>query len=134
MKNSGIRVHVLGRYTGCIVYADDIFLLSPSRTSLQNMLNWCGVYANDNFLLFNVNKSVSIVFRRARHTAYSEPEFLLDGSMKLNSVDKITPLGHIISSVLADDLEAVLGRCKKILCISILYTWVSERDWVKSVR
>ena len=57
--------HVLGRYTGCIVYADEIFLLALSRTGLQHMLDRCGVYGDHNFLLFNVKKIVSIVFRRA---------------------------------------------------------------------
>jgi len=49
---------VNGIYIGCIVYADDILLLSASVASLQAMLNICDVYGCMHNILFNSRKSV----------------------------------------------------------------------------
>ena len=49
-----------GLYVGCILYADDIMLLSGSLTKLQDMLNLCFNFGYENDLMFNANKSVLI--------------------------------------------------------------------------
>jgi len=46
-----------GQYLGCIMYADDILLLSQSVSTMQDMLNICAKNATDLDLSFNVNKS-----------------------------------------------------------------------------
>ena len=49
---------VNGIYIGCIVYADDILLLSASVASVQAMLNIYDDYGSKHNILFNVKKSV----------------------------------------------------------------------------
>ena len=38
---SDLGCHIQGKYVGCLVYADDIILLSASVVSLQKMLDMC---------------------------------------------------------------------------------------------
>lgn len=58
--NLGLRIH--GICYSCIVYADDILLLSNSLTGMQTMLNVCNNCADDICMSFNVNKSVALRF------------------------------------------------------------------------
>jgi len=44
-------------FVGCILYADDVLLLSPSVIGLQNMLDKCFELASTLSLEFNVEKS-----------------------------------------------------------------------------
>ena len=49
-------------FVGCIVYADDISLVSPIASGLQDMLDVCGHFTKDNLLKFNIRKSAVTVF------------------------------------------------------------------------
>jgi len=50
--------YVSGKFLGCIMYADDLLLLSASVSGLQSMLNICYCYGIDNDIIFNPQKSV----------------------------------------------------------------------------
>ena len=41
LKKLNIGYRVSGMFVGCLLYADDIILLSPSVTDLQEILNTC---------------------------------------------------------------------------------------------
>src|SRR5579872_3108518 len=56
--NLGCRVGL--NYVGCIVYADDIVLLSQSVSCMQKMLNICDLYATEFDVKFNSSKSVAL--------------------------------------------------------------------------
>jgi len=45
--------HIQGTYIGCVVYADDIILLSASVGSLQKMLDICYVSGTEIDIVFN---------------------------------------------------------------------------------
>ena len=62
MANSGLGCYVFGEYTGCILYADDVVLLSASVRQLQVMPLICSQYALDNDLIFNNTKSYRVGF------------------------------------------------------------------------
>ena len=47
---------------GVYCYADDLSLLSPSFTGLQEMLRLCELYAIDHNIIFNAKKESIIVF------------------------------------------------------------------------
>ena len=47
---------------GVYCYADDLSLLSPSFTGLQEMLRLCELYAIDHIILFNAKKSQLLYF------------------------------------------------------------------------
>ena len=58
LKSSGLGLYVLGTFMGCIVYADDILLLSNSVSNLQKMVDICADVVNGLGLCFNTLKSV----------------------------------------------------------------------------
>ena len=50
--------HVGNHYYGCIMYADDLLLLSASVSGLQQMLDLSVVYGANHNIIFNHKKSV----------------------------------------------------------------------------
>ena len=56
LKCQGIGCFVSSLFIGCLLYADDILLLSPSVAGLQNMLDCCSELANLLSLELNVHK------------------------------------------------------------------------------
>ncbi len=52
------------KYYGILVYADDIFFLSPSFYGLQKMLNIFNMFAEDKGLHFNAKKTRCIAFHK----------------------------------------------------------------------
>jgi len=61
LKANGDGCHVRNCYIGCIMYADDLLLLSPSVTGLQRMLDICSAYSVTHKILFNPSKTVGVV-------------------------------------------------------------------------
>ena len=50
----------IGRvFVGCLAYADDIVLLTPTTGDMRNVLAICDSYAKDYNLVFNVNKNLN---------------------------------------------------------------------------
>jgi len=62
LRESGDGCIVNNQYVGCIVYADDIIILSCTIHGLQHMLNTCYEIAANLKLVFNCNKSKCITF------------------------------------------------------------------------
>jgi len=46
LKDSGYGIHVGSLFVGCVLYADDIVLLSAFCDGLQKLVNICGTYGN----------------------------------------------------------------------------------------
>jgi len=53
MRNSGFVIYIGSAFLGCILYADDILLLSGSCTVLQYIVNVCVQYGRQWDILFN---------------------------------------------------------------------------------
>ena len=53
-----------GYFVGAVIYADDITLLGPTRSSILSMLNVCDVYARNMDILFNPSK-INCIFSQA---------------------------------------------------------------------
>jgi len=58
--------HNQGTYTGCLVYADDIILLSASAGSLQKMLYICYVSGTQIDIIFNAKNHFCLLL--VKHT------------------------------------------------------------------
>ena len=74
-------------YIGCatgnviinhLIYADDIVLISPSVKGLNKLLLTCEQYAKDHDILFNPNKSVSMIVKAKKSNI--SPTFNLNGT------------------------------------------------------
>ena len=57
LKLSKVGCHVGNIFVGALGYADDICLLAPSRTAINNMLQICEKYGLDFKVEFNSSKS-----------------------------------------------------------------------------
>jgi len=62
LESSGHGICVGQQFLGCILYADDILLMSASVVSLQKMVDICFCYGQEFDIVFNAKKSVSVVF------------------------------------------------------------------------
>ena len=69
VNNNVNGTSLYGVYTGIIAYADDILLLSSTKSGLQNLINTCTMYSNDNFIKINTDKT----------------EFLLSGNHQIEN-------------------------------------------------
>jgi len=59
---SGIGCYVASVFLACILFADDMALLAPTRSSLQRMIDICVTFCDENCLRFNVKKTKAMVF------------------------------------------------------------------------
>ena len=106
LKSCGIGCHVYNQYFGCLLYADDIILLSPSVACLQDMLNICNNTASFLALDFNPKKCHCITFGK---NASSVSECMSIGSFEIEWCTNIKYLGvYIVSGKrLAFDVDPV---------------------------
>ena len=57
LRTSNVGCRYGSQYMGVHCYVDDLSLLSPSFTGLQEMLRLCELYAIDHNIIFNAKKS-----------------------------------------------------------------------------
>ena len=57
LKRQGVGCHFLNLFVACILFADDMVLLAPSRSALQQMIDICRDFCERYCLSFNVKKS-----------------------------------------------------------------------------
>ncbi len=71
LKNSDLGCHFHDLYVGCILYADDILLITASVRMLQSMLDICYITSLDLHVSFNCSKSHCIMIgpRKTCHLA-----------------------------------------------------------------
>ena len=61
LDNCAIGTKLFGQFTGIIMYADDITMLSPTLSGLKYLLNKCTSYSNENGIAMNADKTVFLV-------------------------------------------------------------------------
>ena len=57
--------HLIKMFIGCLLFADDLAILAPSRSALQKMIDICNVYCEDLCLQFNTKESKVMVFGKS---------------------------------------------------------------------
>ena len=62
LKKSGLGCHVNEVYVGCLMYADDLLLLSCSLSMLQKMLHVCKEEMEQICMNFNASKFTVVRF------------------------------------------------------------------------
>ena len=93
LKNNDIGCHVGSHFCGAFGYADD---------SLQNMLDCCSEFAYTYNVKFNPSKSKCITFSQKKNIG--SPELYMN-DVKLDNVQLVKHLGHILTSDLSDDKD-----------------------------
>ena len=100
--------HILDTFIACILYADDVCLLAPSRSALQQLLDLCNEYAENLCIKYNERKSKLMYFGRDYKTFHSSPIFL--NGVALEFVPEWKYLGIVMVSGKAFTCSAKKAR------------------------
>ena len=95
LRNESRGCHVRNIFLGCIMYADDLLLLSASVLDLQQMLDSCGCVGDELGMKFNCKKSACMIIGPNKCSPISP--MILNG-LQIQWVDKIKYLGIILTS------------------------------------
>ena len=87
LRAAKLGCHIHGIFYGALIFADDIILLSASRTGLQMMVNICQDFASQRNLKFGTNQDPSksktkcIIFTKKKIDTESFKKITLDGDL-----------------------------------------------------
>ena len=95
LRKSGVGCHLIRVFIGSILFADDLALLSPSLSSLQQMIDICRAYCQKYYLQFNAKKSKVMIVGKN----YDKPcSNIYIENIPLESVDELKYLGTTIKA------------------------------------
>ena len=89
-------------YTGRIGYADNLTLLTPTRSRLKVLIEICEQYADDYCVKFNSAKNMYLVFRG--WSCKPDNRTVVFNGTELQSVQDAVHLGHHVSTIYKDNL------------------------------
>ena len=101
LRIAGFGCHINGLFLGCFGYADDLFLISASRSGLQAMVNICHDFAASKNLKFSTNvdpnksKTKCLVFSKKAKDRENILPILLNGD-PLPWVSQVKHLGSTL--------------------------------------
>ena len=100
LKESGLGCHIGGIFLGAFGYADDVILLSPSRESLQLMLQICQDFATEHSMQFSTDPVPSKSKTKCLHftTKKRIVKPLILNENELPWVDKASHLGNTLTT------------------------------------
>lgn len=113
LSSTRLGCHLGTQCVNNLSYADDMVLLSPSIAALRQLLSHCELYAKKHNLIYNVKKSVCMVFRKNKANKTLLPVFL-EGK-QLEWVQSFRYLGHVLTPDLRDSLD--LDRERRALSV-----------------
>jgi hypothetical protein len=125
LKVSGHGAYIGDQYVGCLVYADDIILVSHSIVAMQHMLDICSseVLALD--LQFNTKKSVAL--RVGPRWQYACAPLILSKA-ELNYVSEIRYLGVVITAARSFKCSFEHVKLKFYRCFNAIYNRAKHAD------
>jgi len=108
LRLSGCGCYCGRTFIGCIMYADDLLLLSPSANGLQDMLDICSTYGSMYNIIFNACKTVTMT---VGSNLRQKPAFVL-ADKPVSCVDHCKYLGvtFIARSNLVVDVACIKRR------------------------
>ena len=116
LRRSGVGCYIGGKFFGALGYADDIILLAPCRSAMQQMLTICENYGLKNNLQFSTDinpqksKSKCIFMCGPLTRRYADPKPLKLYGKDLPWVSHATHLGHELSKDGTMELDANMKR------------------------
>ena len=97
LRKTGIGCHIDRKFIACILFADDLSLLAPTRQSLQRMLKICADYCSRFCLQFNVKKTQIMIFGKMSNVSHLLADISFQG-VNIGFVKKCKYLGfHVMS-------------------------------------
>ena len=119
LRQARIGCHIQGVFYGALIFADDILLLSASRSGLQAMVDECQVFAAKKNLKFGTHpdpeksKTKCIVFSKNKKDHLNLQPVELD-RVPLPWVSKVNHLGNVLQSDNSMSLDISQKRGKYI--------------------
>ena len=101
LNSSRIGCHVKNVPMNNFSYADDLVLLGPCASAINDLLIICNVFAQANYIIFSESKTECMCIKPSFMNILLPNVFL--GSCILKYVTKFKYLGHIINSDFKDD-------------------------------
>ena len=97
LRKRGIGCHIGRMFIASIFFADDICLLTPTRSALQILMDCCSQYCKEFTLEFNPKKSKVMFFSKKRIDLDSLKPIQLNGT-PVDFVESIKYLGVTLTS------------------------------------
>jgi len=91
-----------GVFVNHLVYADDTVLLAPAPSALQKLIDYCGTFAENNDIFYNLKKTKCMCIRPKGFTDLYFPKMYLNGEV-VKVINKEKYLGVFIVDDLSDD-------------------------------
>ena len=119
----GIGCHIIRKFIACILFADDMSLIAPTRASLQRLINACADYCTKFCLKFNVGKTQVMVFGKLSSSLSLIAKISLQ-DVTIEYVKSCKYLGfHIVSGKhlsfsTNEDLRGFFGSVNSVLSCS----------------
>ena len=110
---------MFGCFVGCVLYADDILLISGSVLKLQKMLNICSEYAKNNDFMFNSKKSACIAF--GEEYSVEGVKRMTIGTEHMEWVEKLGYLGVTLVAGKIFTTNSNVNRRKFLVHLMILF-------------
>ena len=117
LEKSRFGCYIQGEFFGAFIFADDIFLLSASRSGLQTLVDLCHEFATRKNLKFGTNpnpnksKTKCIIFSKKARDHMGVAQIMLDG-VPLPWVKTVSHLGCTLDSEnsMKNDISLKRGR------------------------
>ena len=120
LRSSSLGCHINGINHGVLVYADDVLLLSPSISGLQEMLDICQSYALKHSLTFNDTKSECVHFANSHTDLQPEVNLHLGRSSIKWTSETVRHLGHHFSNSLNFDPDIAFRKGRFWSAVNII--------------
>ena len=118
LRQQGIGCHMGGMWVGAAGYADDLILLAPSRTAMQQMIRICVRYANEFNLQFSTDPNPALSKSKCIYMCgHMDPVYPLPlklGDHELPWVVHATHLGHELHQVCNMEYDISVKRAQFI--------------------
>ena len=93
----GIGCHIINYFIACLLFADDMSLIAPTREALQRLLDVCASYCLQFCLKFNIAKTKVMVFGRLSRSLSLLERISINGEL-IEYVEKCKYLGYYLVS------------------------------------
>ena len=102
LNESKIGCHVRGIPMNNFAYADDLVLLCPSASALNDLLDICFLFAKGNYIIFSIIKTECMCICPTSVKLSTLPDIIIGGNI-IKYVEFFKYLGHILNVKFKDD-------------------------------
>ena len=120
LRKKGIGCEMYKLYLAIIMFADDICLLAPTRSTLQKLIDVSSSYCSTYGLAFNPKKSKILVFSKSKFDLNRMQPVLLNDKMIEYVTSIVYRVSNSILSVLHKPSEEVSMQLLYTNCVSII--------------